>query len=358
MKGEVMQGFPPRITRIKGLSERNRLPRLGKIRLGKKVKNKNARPGCSCGPAEGCFKCSYPVETPYFVVPQEVAAVYGDKPTQLKVKVPVNSLDVVFPQAYKYYGSSRGLKCYGDLQIAFRLNEETFAMEQVPCPCPRKDKECTPTGVLNVILYEVDRTGVYQIGTRSLNSMVDIASGLQYAQCLLGQFAMVPFILKRVPITTHHKGQKQTHYTLQILIDTQSPEMQKKLPAPKDQQYALPPAEEIRPDLDGPVVSEEEIRQENLDAHGAPETGEEMSSIVTPVKQIFVRTERDPQGKPYKKYRIVTEAGFYFTCDEALKNTAQTAMKKVEFVEIGFVPDPKEGNLIKSLKRVFDEQAQ
>jgi DNA replication protein DnaC len=50
------------------------------------------------------------VETPYFVVPPEVAKVYGEKPTELKVKVPVNSLDVVFPRAYKYYGSSRGLK--------------------------------------------------------------------------------------------------------------------------------------------------------------------------------------------------------------------------------------------------------
>ena len=60
--------FAQRVTSIKGMEAR-RMPRLGKIRLGLKVKNKNAKP-CDC--VNGCFKCTHPVETPYFVVPTEV----------------------------------------------------------------------------------------------------------------------------------------------------------------------------------------------------------------------------------------------------------------------------------------------
>ena len=48
-----------------------RAPRAGKIHLGEKVTN-----------AKGT---TYPKATPYFVCPPEVQAVYGDKPTSLKV---------------------------------------------------------------------------------------------------------------------------------------------------------------------------------------------------------------------------------------------------------------------------------
>lgn len=350
-----MQRFR-RITSIKGLSETRRLPRLGKIFLGKKVKRNLQNPGCSCAPEEGCFKCTYPKETPYFVVPPEVAKVYKENPTQLRVKVPVNDLGVVFPQAYKYYGAGRGLKCTGDGEIAYRMNEKTFAMEQVSCPCPRlESKECQQTGVLNVILYEVSKAGVYQITTRSTNSIRDVNSGLDYAQCLLGRFAMVPLILRRVETETRFKGQKATHYTLQVLLDAESPEFGKKLPATREQ-YALPPADETRPDLAGPVAIEEE--EDSFPAAGPQPTAEEISIVVTRVKQIFVRTEKDALGKSPKKWRIVTEAGYFFTRDESLKNIAQNALKNAEFVEIGFILDPKDGSLIKSLQKVSDEKAQ
>ena len=352
-----MQGFAPRITSIKGISEVRRLPRLGKIYLGKKVKRNIQNPGCSCGPQEGCFKCTYPTETTYFVVPPEVAKVYGQEPTMLRVKVPVNDLGVVFPQALKYYGSGRGLKCVGSGEVAYFTNEKTFAMEQVSCPCPHLEKkECRKSGVLNVILYEVSKAGVYQITTSSGNSIRDVNSGLEYVQCLVGTFAMVPLILKRVETPTHFEGKKDKHYTLQILLDVESPELGKKLPAAKEQ-FTLPPADETRPDLAGPVATEEElVAEEGSSASDAPPTGDEISVVATPVKQIYLRNERDAQGKSFKKWRIVTEAGHYFTCDEALKNIAQTAMKNVEFVEIGFLLDPQGGNLIKSLQRLADDK--
>ena len=62
-----MNGFKGQFTKIKGLSDKRRLPRLGKIRLGvKAISQKSGK--------------EYPKETDYFVCPPEVQAVYGEKP--------------------------------------------------------------------------------------------------------------------------------------------------------------------------------------------------------------------------------------------------------------------------------------
>ena len=60
-----------RPTTIEGLSDRFRLPRMGKIRLG--IKKKSEKSGKE-----------YPSAVDYFVCPPEVIAVYGDNPRDLK----------------------------------------------------------------------------------------------------------------------------------------------------------------------------------------------------------------------------------------------------------------------------------
>jgi len=195
-----------RFTRIKDISERRRLPRLGKIRLGLKViSSKTGR--------------EYPRETEYFIVPPEVAKVYGERPTSLEVMFPINDPEVVFPQAYKWYGGQKGLKCIGDMEIALRFNEEKQSMEEISCPCEHKDIECQKRGHLMVILPRVNMGGVYQIDVGSLHSMIDVNSGIEYVQSLVGRFAMVPLKLCRMPKETHFGGQKQIHYTLQLFLD-------------------------------------------------------------------------------------------------------------------------------------------
>jgi len=203
----MANGFAPKVTRIKNLSDRRRLPRLGIIRLG--LKAKSAKTGNE-----------YPVETPYFVCPPEVQKVYGERPTELDVMLPINNLDEVFPCAYKYYGSSKGLKCQGDGEKAWRVNEDTKEMEQVECPCKLLEEgKCKQTGMLMVMIPKVSVGGIYQVRTSSYNSIVDINSGLDYVSALLGRFALVPLKLRRVKTETHHEDKKQNHYTLQIIFD-------------------------------------------------------------------------------------------------------------------------------------------
>lgn len=202
--------FKTRFASIKDLSERRRLPRLGKIRLGVKLISLKSNQ-------------EYPKETEYFIVPPEVSRVYGDKPTALEVMFPINDREVVFPQAFKWYGIMRGLKCVGNGIEALRLKEETREMEEIEClgeNCEHfKSGECQRIGHLMVILPRVNMGGVYQIDVGSYHSIVDINSGIEYVQALVGRFAMVPLRLCRQPKETHFGGQKQIHYTLQLYLD-------------------------------------------------------------------------------------------------------------------------------------------
>jgi len=199
--------FKGKFTKIKELSERRRLPRLGKIRLGVKMISSGT-------------KKEYPKETEYFIVPPEVTKIYGERPTSLDVMAPINDPEVVFPQAYKWYGGIRGLKCIGDGEVALRLREETQAMEEIVCPCEHLEKEeCQKRAHFMVILPRINMGGVYQIDIGSYHSIVDINSGLDYVQALVGRFAMVPLRLCRTPKETHFGRQKQIHYTLQLFLD-------------------------------------------------------------------------------------------------------------------------------------------
>jgi hypothetical protein len=202
-----MAEFKGRFTKIKELSDRRRMPRLGKIRLGVKV----------VSPRTGK---EYPKETEYFVVPSEVAKVYGNRPSELDVMLPINDIEAVFPQAYKWYGESKGLKCIGNGETAMRLNDKTQTMEERDCPCELLETNgCSRRAHLLVILPAINMGGVYQIDIGSYHSIVDINSGLDFVQALVGRFAMVPLKLKRVPKETNANGQRQLHHTLQVILD-------------------------------------------------------------------------------------------------------------------------------------------
>jgi hypothetical protein len=192
---------------IKELSGQRRLPRLGKIRLGLKALSQSGK--------------EYPKEVDYFVCPPEVQKIYGEMPKELDVMVPINNVETVFPQAYKLYGKNRGLKCIGNGTTAMRLNEKTQTMEERECPCELMGKPggCSLKAHLMVILPKVSIGGIYQIDVGSINSVIDINSGLAYVEALVGRFAMVPLKLRRAAKETYANGVKSVHYPLQIFLD-------------------------------------------------------------------------------------------------------------------------------------------
>lgn len=257
------QAFKPRFTTIKGLSDRVRLPRLGIIRLG--LKKKSAKSGNE-----------YPVEVDYFVCPEEVQAKFGLTPKELNVRIPINDIETVFPTSYKYYGSSKGLKCQGNGEIAYRINEQTKEMDEVECPCQLLDDgKCKQSATLNVIIDEVSVGGCYQVRTSSTNSIIDIKSGLLFTEALLGYFSMVPMILKRVKIETHHDGKKQNHYTMQISLNANSELIDKlRLDSQRIQahpKYILPAPKDENPEFDPVDIIEEETDPGSKDPEAEPQ---------------------------------------------------------------------------------------
>lgn len=208
---------PREIHGIKGLSERRRLPRLGKIRLG--VKKTNS------GGAE------YPTEVDYFVCPPEVQRVYGAHPKSLRIMIPLEDSSQVFPQAYKWYGSGSGLKCKGDGRIALRRwtdiepslqtkigsAHEANDLIEIPCPCSRlKSGECGVKGHLMVLLPDVSLSGIYQIDTGSANNLVEINSAIDFLRALLGRIALIPLTLRREPVEITYQGKRRIHYLLKL----------------------------------------------------------------------------------------------------------------------------------------------
>jgi len=259
--------FSQPMNKITGLSDRRRLPRLGTIRLGVKVRSE--RTGNE-----------FPREVDYFVCPEEVRAVYGNQPKELEVMLPLNTIEEVFPQSYKFYGSSRGLKCQGNGERALCVDEATGEMIERDCPCDMLDEgKCKQTGILMVMIPKVSVGGVYQIRTSSYNSIVDVNSGLDYVSALIGRFAMVPLKLRRVPIETHHDGKKQTHFTLNLVFDY-SIEMlnqlrQDNMRILEHPRYQLPAPEDHNPATDPPdeIIDLEDEEPKDV----TPKTGEERS---------------------------------------------------------------------------------
>ena len=187
-------------TRIKRISERKRLPIVGKIRLGVRVNGKNGM---------------YSQETPYFIVPPEVAAKYGNKPTELDIIFMLDDEIRMFPQALRMYGAS-GLKCIGNGEQAFRLNEETFRFQPFPhCPCDHLiSRDCNKRAHLLVMIPSVSNGGLYQINTGSQDSINNINGYFEFLKLTLNRIANIPLKLRRVPHLSPWKGQMKTHYPL------------------------------------------------------------------------------------------------------------------------------------------------
>jgi hypothetical protein len=172
---------------VKGLSDRLRLPRLGKIRLGeKRVHEKTGK--------------EYPASLDYFVVPDEVKTIYGDQPRKLDVMLPMEKKEIFFPVWFKRYGSSKGLICKGDGEAAVRIDEASGEMTEIEClgkACPYfEDDSCKTVGNLQVVLHKIPGLGVYQIDTSSYNSIVNLNSSIEMIRGMLGRVSWVPLILK------------------------------------------------------------------------------------------------------------------------------------------------------------------
>jgi hypothetical protein len=182
----------------------SRIPRLGKIRIGIKEEGKN-----------------YPKGVDYFVCPEEVQAVYGERPKKLNILFHSDDIEEVFPQYYKRYGMGTGLVCKGDGETASAINTKSGEFEEIEClgtECSfYTSNKCKRIGNLHFMIVGVNRLGVYQLDTSSINSIVNVNGGIEYAKLMTkGRLAMIPFILEVIPQEVSPDGKKKIVHVLRL----------------------------------------------------------------------------------------------------------------------------------------------
>jgi len=204
---------------IKNLTERRRLPRLGKIRTGIKVSNADGK--------------EYPRAVDYFVCPPEVQAVYGEKPTSLRIMFPVDDESLFASQFYRCYSNSRGLLCKGDGVTAIRLvdaktgeiagRESTETqLKEIECKgkdCPLYGTRCTEVMNLQFLLPDVPGLGVWQIDTGSIYSIMNINSMVALIKSVLGHVRGVEMELVLEPMEVAPGGKKKIIRVLNLRIN-------------------------------------------------------------------------------------------------------------------------------------------
>jgi hypothetical protein len=173
---------------IKGLEARARLPRLGVIRLGVKVRN-----------AEGK---EHPKEVEYFVCPPELSALLPERPTRIPVLFPADDPHRVLVADYvRYAGRLLTLKCDGErfTELPVQGGELVGPCRKEagkPCPCKAK-----PLGRLNVILLD-GPVGVYQVLIGGEQRLADLMVELEVFRRTFGRLTDIVFELERVATET------------------------------------------------------------------------------------------------------------------------------------------------------------
>lgn len=215
---------------ITGVTTVQRLPRLGKIRLGEKTVSE--RSGKEFPSALDHFN--------FRDVP-EVAAVFspnGEPCRELfPVLLPDNDESVFFPTCRVAYRASGWWCRCSDGETATRFFSPNDAQGaaflaqrgheakegenyEIPCmgeECPyTKNDECSPLGRLFLILPTVPRFGVYEIATGSFNSIVNVTNFTRAMRNMAGTLSGLPFALLLKPMEVQPDGRKKTVYVLEL----------------------------------------------------------------------------------------------------------------------------------------------
>lgn len=195
---------------IKGLSDKRRFPRIGKIRTGEK--RVSERTGSEYPAALDHFKFDSESEK----INAVARKMYGDQPKDLEVVFVSDDLEQVFSQWYKRYRKSIGRVCKGDGQTADEVQEDG-SMKERACPCEKFEcKECRMVASLMFMLPNFPVLGVWQIDTSSVNAIININSTLNLVKEHLGRLTKVKFRLSLRPQDAQVEGKKKKIHVLHL----------------------------------------------------------------------------------------------------------------------------------------------
>ncbi|MDD5511452.1 MAG: hypothetical protein PHI12_14155 [Dehalococcoidales bacterium] len=267
---------------IKGVSEVVRLPRLGKIRLGLRKETDDGM--------------VYPSPTDYFVCPEEVKKVYGDKPKELRVMFPTEDESQWASQFLKCYSATRGLICRGDGETAIArvdigtgeiatrdaVDTELREISCSPDICPYYERSrCRRVMNLQFLLPDCPGFGVYQLDTSSFNSIRNVNSTIAFIRGICGRISMIPLLLKLVEQEVQPDGRRKTVRVLSLSAPYSLIEVQRYAQIPVGQSLLLPPPDTEAPD----DLFPEEVLKQDIESSDIPAVDEELLRVWEKVKK-------------------------------------------------------------------------
>lgn len=209
-----------------------RLAEVGKIKIGRKGEERQGKKGAYHLPEKVDYFIITTMEKDgsNFRVDEPLMSKLdskNSKPRQLKIALPYDRIDLNFFTEYGLYMGRKRL-CFGNGEKATRifLDENTKKedhREEVKCPCEFLESgKCKAHGILSAILRDNFKLGgVYQFRTTSINSIMNIMSGLtQIQQFTQGILAMMPLVMSLQPQTVVDKdNHTRTIYAVNITAD-------------------------------------------------------------------------------------------------------------------------------------------
>jgi hypothetical protein len=343
---------------IKGLTEARRLPRLGKIHLGvKKTKVVNGR------------EVEYPSAVDHFVFPEDnplyddLVKVFGEKPRELRILIPVEDEEKWCSQYYRCYSRTRGLVCKGDGETAIRMvdirtgaladrDSTEVVMKEVTCSgrdCPDYEQQCREIMNLQFLLPEVPGLGVWQIDTSSINSIRNINNAADLVRRIYGRISMIPLLLTIEPQEVQDaEGKRRTVNILNLRTNRTLLEMMETIAKPTPEMLAageteLPVPDDETPEMIIPQVQEEKVTvavesptEESKQKRAAkPKTEIKAGTAPTEIRREAKAVEgepekakQDPEATQDEKRDIVQALRAQGKTDEQIRETFYTVTGK------------------------------
>jgi len=275
---------------IKGISDIVRLPRLGKIRLGIKEEGNDGK--------------LYPAPTNYFVCPDEVKKVFGEKPKELRIMFPTEDREQWASQYLRCYSETGNLLCRGDGETALarvetptgEAGETTSKLMEITCnpskcPCHQRGY-CRRVMNLQFLLPDCPGFGVYQLDTGSYHSMKNINAMLTLIDSVCQRVSMIPLSLQLVEQSVQPDGYDKVAFVLKLTCYLSLIDAQKFAQVPRGQAL-LPP-----PDSEAPYDLFPQIRQVD------PESSKESSNMNEELLELWTKAKSKVYHYDIQDYQI------------------------------------------------------
>jgi len=147
---------------------------------------------------------------------------FGDRPKALPVMIAVENEEMFLRQYYAVYGGNQRLKCQGNGEIAERRDDKG-QITQIECPSPEfcefaKQFKCSARIDIMLVLPDINMGGVYQLSSGSINTDIDLRSGIEMAKYLFGRISWVPMMMSREErkIPDPSTGKIMTHWPVRL----------------------------------------------------------------------------------------------------------------------------------------------